>query len=65
MKKNKIIATTRKVWRQGGSLASTLPASFTEAQGIREGDDLPILADYILKVVPMPEGREQEGRAER
>lgn len=55
-----IIATTRKVLKQGNSLAITLPVSFTRAHGIRVGDDLPIVADHILKVIPMPEGREDE-----
>ena len=41
-------------------MAITLPVSFTRAHGIKEGDDLPIVADHILKVIPMPEGREDE-----
>jgi antitoxin component of MazEF toxin-antitoxin module len=58
--KNKsIIVTTRRVWRQGGSLAITLPASFTAVNNIREGDDLPIVADHILKIIPMPEGKKE------
>ena len=56
----RVTAQTRKVWRQGGSLAITLPASFTKAHGIEEGDDLAVIADHIIKIVPMPEGRDEE-----
>jgi antitoxin component of MazEF toxin-antitoxin module len=55
-----IITTTRKVLRLGNSLAITLPVSFTRAHGIKEGDDLPIVADHILKIIPMLEGREED-----
>ncbi len=36
----------------------TLPAEFCHLHGIKEGDDLPFAADHIMKVIPMPEGRE-------
>jgi len=55
-----IIATTRKVIRQGNSLATTLPVSFTRAHRIKVGDDLSIVTEHILKVILMPEGREDE-----
>lgn len=60
--KQKVICQTRRVWRQGGSLAITLPAAFVQAHGIKAGDDVPIVADHILKLIPMPEGREDEER---
>jgi len=50
-----IIATTRKVIKQGNSLAITLPVSFTRAHGIKAGDVLPIIANHILRVIPIPE----------
>ena len=55
-----IIDTTRKVIKQGNSLAITLPVSFTRAHGIKAGDDLAIVANHILRVIPMPEDREDE-----
>lgn len=56
----KLIVEKRKVWRQGGSLVIALPVEFTRAHGIRDGDEVPIVADHILKLVPMPEGREAD-----
>lgn len=53
--KGKVTAGTRKVIALGGSLAITLPREFVEAHNIREGDDLPVAADHILKVIPMAE----------
>lgn len=55
--KKKITAQTRKVIRIGGSLAITLPPEFTQGNNIKEGDDLPVLCNHIMKVVPMPEGK--------
>ena len=57
-KRGRIIAGTRRVVRLGGSLVITLPAEFCHLHGIKEGDDLPFAADHIMKVIPMPEGRE-------
>ena len=34
----------------------TLPAEFVFAHGIKEGDDIGILANHVLKVDPMKEG---------
>jgi len=57
-RKSRIIAGTRRVVRMGGSLVISLPAEFCHLHGIKEGDDLPFAADHIMKVIPMPEGRE-------
>jgi len=57
--KYKVIAETRRVWRQGGSLAITLPADFVHVHGICDGDDLAIVANHILKVIPMAGGKEE------
>ncbi len=54
-KKRKVTAETRKVIRLGGSLVITLPDSFVKAHDIKEGDDLPVAANHIMKVIPMPE----------
>ena len=57
----RVIAGTRRVVRMGGSLVISLPAEFCHLHCIKEGDDLPSAADHIMKVVPMPEGREDTG----
>jgi len=57
----RVIAGTRRVVRMGGSLVISLPAEFCHLHGIKEGDDLPFAADHIMKLIPMPEGREDAG----
>jgi len=42
----------------GGSLVISLPAEFCHLHHIKEGDDLPFAANHIMKVIPMPEGKE-------
>ncbi len=61
----RVIAGTRRVVRMGGSLVISLPAEFCHLHGIKEGDDLPFAADHIMKVIPMPEGREDMESEER
>ena len=46
---------TRKMWKQARSRAITLPVAFVQAHFIQEGDDLAIVANHIVKVMPMPE----------
>ena len=58
VKRSRVIAGTRKVLRLGGSLVFSLPAEFCHLHHIKEGDDLPFAADHIMKVIPMPEGKE-------
>ena len=58
VKRSRVIAGTRRVVRLGGSLVITLPAEFCHLHGIKEGDDLPFAANHIMKVIPMPEGKE-------
>jgi len=64
-KRNKVTAETRRVIRLGGSLAITLPPEFCEAHNIKEGDDLPVAANHIMKVIPMPEGEYTEKEGEQ
>jgi bifunctional DNA-binding transcriptional regulator/antitoxin component of YhaV-PrlF toxin-antitoxin module len=49
------IAETRRVVQLGDSLCITLPKSFTDKHGIKKGDDLAVVSDSILKVIPMTE----------
>ena len=51
----KVLGGTRRVIRLGSSLAITLPSKFTEANRIKEGDDLAYAANHIMKIIPMPE----------
>ena len=42
----------------GGSSVISLPAEFCHLHCIKEGYDLPFVTDHIMKVIPMPEGKE-------
>ena len=54
-KQQKVLGGTRRVIKLGSSLAITLPSKFTEANRIKEGDDLAYAANHIMKIIPMPE----------
>lgn len=62
-----LIVEKRKVYRIGGSLMIALPPAFTRIHKIKEGDEVPVLAKHILKIVPMSEavgydsGRSRKG----
>ncbi len=45
----------RNVIRQGSTFSIALPREFVKLHDIQKGDQLPVLADHIMKVVPMKE----------
>jgi len=51
------MARMQKIHKIGNSLMVTLPAEWVAKHHLQEGDDIPVLADNILKVVPMSEAR--------
>lgn len=53
--RKKPITQTRRVIKLGNSYAITLPPEWVKQSKIKAGDDIPIVADAILKIVPMPE----------
>lgn len=55
MKETSVKAGTRRVIQIRGSLFISLPKSFTKKHGIKKGDDLAVVSDSILKVIPMTE----------
>jgi len=42
----------RRVTRTGSSLTVTLPEEFVKAHGLQAGDEVAVLADHWLQVVP-------------
>jgi len=50
-----VIAGVRKLIKYGESLAITLPPEWVEKHGLKPGDEVPIVADSILKIVPVKE----------
>lgn len=63
-----LIVEKRRVFKIGGSLMIALPPEFARIHNIREGDEVPVLASHILKIVPMSEavgyksGRNRKGK---
>ena len=53
-----VIAEVRQVIKIGRSHYISIPPEFVEAHNIKQGDKLPIAADHIMKIIPMPEGQE-------
>lgn len=51
----KAIAGVRKLIRYGGSLAITLPPEWCEKHGLKPGDEVPFVANTVLKIVPVKE----------
>lgn len=49
------IVKVRKVVKSGASFYISIPQEFIRLHGIKKGDRLPVLADHIMKVVPMSE----------
>ena len=49
------VVKVRSVLRIGKSYYIALPREFVNLHGIEKGDRLPVLADHIMKVVPMKE----------
>jgi bifunctional DNA-binding transcriptional regulator/antitoxin component of YhaV-PrlF toxin-antitoxin module len=53
--KSRLIVKLRRAVSQNGTIYIALPREFVELHGIKAGDKLPVIADHILKVVPMKE----------
>jgi antitoxin component of MazEF toxin-antitoxin module len=53
--KGRLIVEKRKIYKFGGSFGILLPKEFIEAHNLKEGDEVPVLANHILKIVPMSE----------
>lgn len=52
---DELVVVTRKVIKCGPSFYISIPPAFIRKHGIRKGERLPVLADHILKVIPMKE----------
>ena len=49
------IIKLRRVVKCGSSFYISMPKEFVKKHGIERGEKLPVLANHILKVVPMKE----------
>lgn len=54
-KQKDLVVKIRKIVRMGKTYYIQVPHEFMEKHGLKKGDKLPILADHIMKVVPMQE----------
>jgi hypothetical protein len=50
-----LIVTTRKLVLHGKTLYVSMPKNFVEKHGLKKGERIPVLADHIMKVIPMGE----------
>ena len=55
MEDKKIVVKLRRVIKSGASYYISMPQEFVRKHGIKKGERLPVLANHILKVVPMKE----------
>lgn len=53
------ITGNRRVIKIGGAYYLNLPSEFVESNSIRPGQKVPVTADHILKVIPMPEDQDK------
>ena len=63
-KPGEVIAEARQVIKIGRSHYISIPPEFLEAHNIKQGDMLPIAADHIMKIIPMPEEPEKKEKVE-
>ena len=50
-----LIVDSRKLVQWGGSVGITLPKEWLERHGLKPGDELGVVADSILKLIPVTE----------
>ena len=50
-----IILKLRKIVKHGNSFYIAIPREFMLRHNLKQGDHLPVLANHILKIVPMKE----------
>ena len=55
LEKGKPMATTRKIIQIGNSFGITIPKEWLDQHHLVKGDMVPIVANNILKVVPISE----------
>lgn len=54
-KKEGPIVKLRRAVSQNGTIYVALPKEFVKKHNIEPGEKLPVIADHILKIVPMKE----------
>ena len=53
--KGGVVVTLRKLKKEGSTYYVSIPKEFVEKHDLKEGDILPVLADNIVKIVPVKE----------
>ena len=53
--KNGLITGTRRIVKCGASFYVSIPPEFMKRHRLQKGDSVPIIADSILKIIPMQE----------
>ena len=60
VEKDGIIHSYRRVVKSGHSLIVSLPVEWAKEHGIKQGDELALVANSILTMSPKPEKRKKE-----
>lgn len=55
-----LIVRKGRLRKVGGTLYLAIPPEFVKAHGLKKDDEIPVLANHILKVIPMQEEKFQE-----
>ncbi|HDD44207.1 MAG TPA: AbrB/MazE/SpoVT family DNA-binding domain-containing protein [Candidatus Desulfofervidus auxilii] len=53
--KSEVKTSTRKILKGSGTYLITLPKDFVKSVGLEAGDEVGVVYDHILKVIPMKE----------
>jgi len=51
----RILSGARRLVQMGGSVGISLPKKWLDRHGLKPGDDVGVVADAILKIVPVQE----------
>ena len=55
VKKRGIVAKVRKIVKSGNSYYIALPQEFVKKHGLKERDEVGVVSDNIVKIIPMTE----------
>jgi antitoxin component of MazEF toxin-antitoxin module len=53
--KDGLVLATRRIIKNGASFYVSIPPEFMKRHSLKKGDSVPVIADSILKIIPMKE----------
>lgn len=55
MERERLIVEKKKLIKVGGSICVALPPEFLKLHGLEKGDEIAVIANHIVKLVPLKE----------